>query len=460
MILEAISAINKEMNDFIWGYGMCMVFVFIGIYYTIGTGFFQIIKFKLWWSSTLKSVLKNDKRPIDSDKKTISQLQATTTSLAATIGTGNIVGVATAIVTGGCGAIFWMWVSALFGMMTKYAEIVLSMKYRRKNKNGQWIGGPMITIEHGLNCKWLAVLYAFFCLLASFGIGNLSQANSMSTALNTALHIDVLHTGLITAILVGIVIVGGIQRIGKVTEKFVPFMSIVYVVGCVIVIIMNVHVMGEVFVQIFKNAFGLEAASGGVLGYTMSRAMRFGISRGVFSNEAGLGASSIVHCATNEKNPVKQGLWGICEVFIDTFVICSITAFVILTTNVVGTEDVNGELLTGAALVIEAFSTEFGAYAGIFLSICITFFAFSTLVGWSFYGEKAVEYLVGYKYVIIYKVIFVLVIVLGAISSLDLVWDMSDTFNGLMAIPNLVMLILLSGEVFDITREYKIKGNL
>ena len=456
-MLEGISILNKMINDFIWGYGMCVIFVFTGIYYTIGTRFFQVSKFKLWWSATLKSVLRNKEATVCSDEKSISQFQATTTSLAATVGTGNIVGVATAIVMGGAGAIFWMWISALFGMMTKYGEIVLSMKYRRKNKRGNWIGGPMITIEHGLNCKWLAMVYAFFCLLASFGIGNLSQSNSMSTALNTALNIDTLYTGIITAILVGIVIIGGIQRIGKVTEKFVPLMSIVYIVGCMIVIVMNFKAVPEVFMLIFSSAFGLEAVGGGVLGYTMSRAIRFGVSRGVFSNEAGLGASSIVHCASSEKNPVKQGMWGICEVFIDTFVICSITAFMILTTNVVGTEDINGNVLTGAALAIEAFSTEFGIYAGVFISVCITFFAFSTLVGWSFYGEKAVEYLVGYKYVVVYKIVFVLVIVLGAVSSLELVWEISDTFNGLMAIPNLVMLILLSGEVFDITKKYNSK---
>lgn len=456
-MMQMISEVNGKINSFIWGPFMCTLFVLVGVYFSVRTGFFQISKAKLWWNGTIMAIFKDKDVTTSSDKKSISQFQALTTALAATIGTGNIVGVATAIVSGGPGAVFWMWVSAFFGMMTKYAEVVLSMKYRCKNEEGHWIGGPMVFIERGLQVKWLAVMFAVFCLLASFGIGNMSQANSSASALNSVFGTNNFVVGVILAILISLVIMGGIKRIGSVTEKFVPFMAIVYIVGGIALVVMNYKNIPSAFESIFAGAFRLKSVGGGIMGYGIAQAMRFGVARGVFSNEAGLGSSSMAHAATDTDEPVKQALWGIFEVFADTIIMCSITAFAILTTNVVGTVSADGELVKGAALTILAFSKGFGSFAGIFISIGIVLFSFSTLIGWSYYGERCVEYLFGIKYTKYYKAVFVVFVVIGCTSSLDLVWDVSDTFNGLMAVPNLIALALLSGEVIKLTKEYLLK---
>lgn len=451
---ETISNINGVVNSFVWGPAMCALFVCVGIYTSIRCNMFQITKIGLWWNSTIMAVFKDKSVTSTDDAKSISQFQALTTALAATIGTGNIVGVSTAIVSGGPGAIFWMWVSAFFGMMTKYAEIALSMKYRYKNERGHWIGGPMVFIERGLKMKGLAVVFALFCLIASFGIGNMSQANSMAGALNSAFGTNNLAVGIVIAAISAMVIMGGIKRIGSVTEKLVPFMALAYIIGGVALIIMNITAVPKAFADIFAGAFRLKSIGGGVFGYGISKAMRFGVARGVFSNEAGLGSSSLAHAATDTDEPVKQAMWGVFEVFADTIVVCTITALAILTANVVGTVGADGQMVKGAALTILAFSKGFGSFAGVFVSVGIVLFAFSTIIGWSYYGERCMEYLFGLKFTPIYKVIYIIMIVIGCTSSLELVWGLSDTFNGLMALPNLCAVLLLAGEVAKMTKDY------
>lgn len=453
-MMQTISEFNGKINSFIWGPFMCTLFVLVGVYFSVRTGFFQIFKARYWWNNTVKAIFTNKSVTKSNDKKSISQFQALTTALAATMGTGNIAGVSTAIVAGGPGAVFWMWVSAFFGMMTKYAEVVLSMKYRCKNEKGDWIGGPMVFIDRGLGVKWLAVMFAVFCIFASFGMGNMSQANSAASALNSAFGTDNLQVGIILAALTALVIMGGIKRIGFVTEKFVPFMAAVYTAGGIILIFMNYKNIPFAVESIIDGAFGIKAAGGGVMGYTVSQAMRFGVARGVFSNEAGLGSSSMAHAAADSKEPVRQAMWGIFEVFADTIVMCTITAFAILTTGVIGSRGADGSLLNGAALTISAFSEGFGNFAGVFISVGIVFFSFSTLIGWSYYGERCVEYLFGLKYTKYYKFIFIIFVVIGCVSSLDLVWEVSDTFNGMMSVPNLIAIMMMSGQVFDETKKY------
>ncbi|MGL4791395.1 MAG: alanine/glycine:cation symporter family protein [Anaerotignaceae bacterium] len=453
-MVDTITRINLVVNGFIWGPIMCVLFVCVGLLLSIRTNFFQFTKINLWWGGTIASIFKDKSVTTAKDHKSISQFQALTTALAATIGTGNIVGVATAIVSGGPGAIFWMWISAIFGMMTKYSEIILSMKYRYKNESGHWIGGPMVFIERGLKMKWLAVLFSIFCIFASFGIGNMSQANSMASALNSTFGFNTLAIGIVIAIIVALVIMGGITRIGQVTEKVVPFMALMYIIGGIVVIIFNAQHIPTAFTQIFEGAFRLQAVGGGIFGYGIARAIRFGVARGIFSNEAGLGSSSIAHAATDTEEPAKQAVWGVFEVFADTIVVCTITALAILTSGVVGTVDANGEVIKGAALTILAFSQTFGDFAGVFISLGIVLFAFSTILGWSYYGERSVEYLFGLGFSKVYRIIFILIIIVGCTSSLELVWDLSDTFNGLMALPNLIAVVALSGEVAKMTKSY------
>ncbi|MEM1484768.1 sodium:alanine symporter family protein [Oscillospiraceae bacterium PP1C4] len=447
-LVRMITDINSMINGFVWGPVMISFMMLVGIYFTIGTGFFQVRKFGMWMNSTFFAIFKNKDVHDKRDPNSISQFQALSTALAGTIGTGNIVGVATAIVSGGVGAIFWMWVSAFLGMMTKYAENVLGNHYRYKNEKGAWVGGPMIYIERGLQCKWLAVLFSLFCMIASFGIGNMTQANSIAGALESSLHIAPLATGILVALFTGLVVLGGIKRIASVAEKFVPFMALFYTFGSISIIGMNYQQIPAAFDSIITEAFSLKSIGGGVGGYVMMNAIRFGVARGVFSNEAGLGSSVIVNSASNVKEPVQQGMWGIFEVFADTIIMCTLTALCIITSGVhlTGAE--------GAALSIAAFSSGFGSFGSIFVTIAITFFAFSTILGWSYYGERALEYLFGTKPVMLYKILFICMTAVGCVANLKLVWSISDTFNGLMAIPNLLAVVFLSGKVFSITRDY------
>lgn len=443
-----ITKVNDLVNGVVWGPPMLLLLVGVGVYFTFRTGFFQVRKFGFLLKTTILSVFRDKSTVKSNDKNAISQFQALATTLAATIGTGNIVGVATAIGTGGPGAVFWMWVSAFFGMMTSFAENVLGIYYRKKNEKGEWIGGSMMFLEHGLGCKWLAVLFAVFSLIASFGIGNIAQVNGISVALETTFRIPPVVTGIVLAIFIAFVLLGGLKRVAVVTEKLVPGMALLYTVGAIAVIAMNWKQIPSAFGEIFRGAFDLQSVGGGVMGYTIARAMRYGVSRGVFSNEAGLGSSVMVNSCSDVKEPAVQGMWGAFAVFFDTLVMCTLTALIVITSGA------HLQGLEGVEITNFAFTSSIGPAGGMVLSICILLFAFSTVLGWSVYGSKAVEYLFGNHAVSIYKLCFAAVVFIGAISSVQLVWDLSDTFNGLMALPNLVGLIFLSGTVMKVANNY------
>ena len=460
---QVVASVNSVLNNFIWGPVMLAAFLLVGFMFTIRTKVFQVSHFKYWIDVTFLQLFRKEKHKVlrTDDKHSISQFQSLCTALAATIGTGNIAGVATAIAAGGPGAVFWMWLSAFLGMMTNYAENTLGIKYRYKNEKGNWIGGAFVYIERGLGkkWKWLAVLFAVFCGLASFGIGNMTQVNSIASGLKNSFNVDPRITAVLLMVFVALVIIGGIKRIASVTEKIVPFMAIFYIIGGLVVIFANITNVPNAFKLIFTEAFNFKAMGGGVLGYGVMLAMRKGISRGVFSNEAGLGSSVMVHSASDVKEPVVQGMWGIFEVFADTLVVCTITALTILTSGVYDmstyvTSIANGEtVVTGTALTSNAFLSTI-PFGDKFVAIGIMLFAFSTVLGWSYYGERAIEYLFGLKGVMPYKIIFICVIYLGCTASLNLVWDIADTLNGFMAVPNLIAITLLSGEVVKMTRDY------
>ena len=465
VFLKSVETVNGAVNGFVWGIPMLILLVGTGVLMTVLTKAFQVTHFAHWMKNTVGGIFRDKSITAHTGKedRSISQFQSLCTALAATIGTGNIAGVATAIASGGPGAIFWMWVVAVFGMMTNYAENVLGIFYRIKNENGQWSGGAMYYLREGLgsrkNCKTigmvLAVLFSCFCVLASFGIGNMSQINSIASNMNNAFHIPPVVTGAVLLVLAALVIVGGLKRIAAVAEKLVPFMAIAYVLGALVIVLCNAGQIGAAFTSIFKGAFAMKAVGGGIVGSGVKLAVTWGMKRGVFSNEAGLGSSVMVHSCSNVKEPVQQGMWGIFEVFADTIVVCTLTALALLTSGLV---DLNtGVVLSGAeksALVAEAFNGTFGQAGTAFIAVAILLFAFSTVLGWSHYGATAFEYLFGTKATIAYKVVFVAFILVGATMKLDLAWDISDTFNGLMAIPNLIGVLSLSGVVYKITKNY------
>ena len=479
--LELVESVNGVVNNAVWGLPGLILLIGTGIILTFGTKFFQVSHVGHWWKKTIASIFhKGSKTTKSGDKKTISQFQALCAALAATVGTGNIAGVAAAIVTGGPGAVFWMWVAAFFGMMTNFSENLLGIFYRKRNKDGEWSGGPMYYLKHGLGerygKKWLkpiskvlAVLFCCFAILASFGIGNMAQINKIVLNIDAAFfantepvmiagtQINAIHLiiGLALLVIAALIIIGGLKRIAKFAEIVVPFMAIVYVIGSLIVMVINVDKIGPMFASIFKYAFQPTAVLGGGLGVLISKTMTQGFKRGVFSNEAGLGSSVMVHSSSNVKEPVKQGMWGIFEVFFDTFVVCTMTAIVVLSTGYV--DLATGAPVAGAngdTLVSQAFGQHFGVVGTWFVAIAMLFFAFTTVLGWSQYGSKAVEYLFGTKGVKVYKVIFVAMIVSGAVMEGGLVWDLSDTFNGLMMIPNLIGVLALFPLVLKITKNY------
>ena len=470
--LKTVESVNGVVNGFVWGIPMLVLLVGTGVLMTCLTGWFQVSHFRYWLKHTIGAIFKNKHvtAHTDKDDRSISQFQSLCTALAATIGTGNIAGVASAIASGGPGAIFWMWLVAVFGMMTNYSENVLGIYYRRKNEAGEWSGGAMYYLKDGLGgfrgCKTLGKVLAFafsvFCVIASFGIGNMGQINSIAANMRSAFQIPTWVTGVLLMIVAALVVVGGLKRIAAVTEKLVPVMALVYVVGALALVILNAQNIGPAFASIFKGAFAMKAVGGGIVGSGVKAAVTWGMKRGVFSNEAGLGSSVMVHSNSNVKEPVAQGMWGIFEVFADTLVVCTLTALAVLTSGLVDLD--TGVLLTTTektAMVAEAFSLKFGAFGSGFIAIAILLFAFSTVLGWSHYGTKAFEYLFGTKATIGYRVVFVAFILVGATMQLDLAWDLSDTFNGLMAIPNLVGVVALSGQVRKITKNYiarKIKG--
>ncbi len=474
-ILEWLTNFNGSINNFVWGLPMLILLIGTGIFTTILTKVFQVSHLKMWFKNTLGSIFTNKHitKHTAKEDKSISQFQSLCTALAATIGTGNIVGVATAIAIGGPGAIFWMWIVAFFGMMTNYSENILGIYYRRKNKYGEWSGGAMYYLQDGLGgyrrgkrggnlIKWigkiLAILFSCFCVLASFGIGNASQINSIAANMDAAFGIPSWIIGIALLVIGGLIILGGLKRVAAVTEKIVPFMAIIYILAALVVIIANCANIGPAFVSIFKGAFGLPAVGGGIVGSGIALALTYGMKRGVFSNEAGLGSSVMVHSNSNVKEPVRQGMWGIFEVFADTIVVCTLTALVVLTSGVI---DLNTGTVTAqyadasiSTLVGQSFGTLFGSAGPGFVAIALLFFAFSTVLGWSHYGSKAFEYLFGEKASYIYKIVFVLFIFVGATMDLSLAWDISDTFNGLMAIPNLIGVLSLSPVIYKITKNY------
>jgi AGCS family alanine or glycine:cation symporter len=463
--ISLVEKINGAVNGFVWGLPMLILLVGTGILMTVLTKFFQVTHFKHWMKHTIGGVFTNSHITAHTAKedKQISQFQSLCTALAATIGTGNIAGVAAAIAAGGPGAIFWMWVVAFFGMMTNFSENVLGIYYRRRNEKNEWCGGAMYYLKDGLgskkNCAQigaaLAGLFSVFCILASFGIGNMSQINSIAVNMNSAFNIPFWVTGIILMLLAGLVIVGGLKRIAAVTEKLVPFMAVIYVIGALIILFANITKIGPVFTAILRGAFGMRAVGGGIVGSGVAMAVQWGMKRGVFSNEAGLGSSVMVHSSSNVREPVVQGMWGIFEVFADTIIVCTLTAFAVLSSGLVDLE--TGKVLSdnvSTSLVAEAFSTVFGGAGAAFIAIAILFFAFSTVLGWSQYGSKGFEYLFGRKAVKGYQIVFVVFIVIGATMDLSLAWDLSDTFNGMMAIPNLIGVLTLSGTVVQITKNY------
>ena len=457
-MLEVVKSVNGVVNGFIWGIPAMICIIGIGLYLSIGTGFIQIRRFIYAIKHTLGKVF--DKKEAESGAMT--PFQAVCTALAGTVGTGNIAGVAGAIAIGGPGAVFWMWISALLGMCTKFSEVVLAVHFRERNDKGDWVGGPMYFIKNGLPKKWhfLAVLFSVFGMVAVFGTGNATQVNTIVTAIDSVFtsynlaEADGLGTinlalGIFIAVCVALVLLGGIRRIGSFTEKLVPFMAVFYILLAVGVVIMNIGKVPGVFASIFGGAFDPRAFTGGVVG-SMFTSMRRGVSRGIFSNEAGLGTGSIAHASADTGHPVQQGLFGIFEVFTDTIVICTLTSLVILCSGI----DIVFGQAAGADLTIAGFIASYGRWVSIFTAVALICFAFSTTIGWGLYGSRCVEFLFGTRVIRPFMVVYALVSIIGATLDLGLLWDISDTFNGLMVIPNLIAVFLLSGTVFRLTRDY------
>ena len=483
IFIEKLTEINSIIYNFVWDKIGVFLLLGTGVLLTCLTKFFQITHLRHWWRNTIGGVFRKDADATKkTDKKSISQFQALCTALAATIGTGNIAGVAAAIVVGGPGAVFWMWLAAFFGMMTNYSENVLGIYFRRKNSAGEWAGGPMYYLRDGLggkkHCKTigavLAVLFSLFAILASFGIGNMGQINKITLNLQSAFFSGVsapeiggvslisIIIGICLMIIAGLIIIGGLQRIAAVAEKIVPFMSVLYIIGALAILFCNISRVGDMFAAIFRFAFGVEAVGGAATGILIKTVVTQGFKKGVFSNEAGLGSSVMVHSSSNVKEPAVQGMWGIFEVFFDTFVVCTMTAIVVLSSGYIDLETgLAVEGVNDATLVAQAFGNVFGKAGEIFVAIAVLLFAFTTVLGWSQYGTRAVEYLFGEKSVKIYQIIFVLMIISGAVMTSTLAWDISDTFNGLMMIPNLVGVLALCPLVMKITKNYvdrNIKG--
>ena len=461
-MIEAIERINSVVNNFIWGVPAMLCIFGVGLYLSIRTNFLQIRKFPY----AIKTTIGRMFRKKNASDGALTPFQAVCTALAATVGTGNIAGVAGAIAIGGPGAVFWMWVSALLGMCTKFAEVTLAVQFREKNANGDLVGGPMYYIKNGLGKKWLwlAYLFAAFGVLTVFGTGNATQVNTITTAVNSALlnyHVisesavdtSNLIIGIIITILVGMILLGGIKRIGQVTEKLVPFMALLYIVLAIGVVVINIRVLPAVFVSIVRGAFQPSAVTGGVVG-SMFLSMKKGVSRGIFSNEAGLGTGSIAHACADTRKPVKQGMFGIFEVFADTIVICTLTALVILCSQV----PINYGAAAGAELTIQGFTSVYGDWVSIFTALAMCCFAFSTILGWGLYGARCIEFLFSEKVIKPFMVAYALVAILGATANLGLMWSIAETFNGLMAIPNLIALFLLSGTVVKLVKDYFASG--
>ena len=477
--MEIITQVNDSINGFVWGMFGLVLLIGTGILMTCLTGWFQVSRIKHWFKHTLGSMFTKKVMGHTQEKGTISPFQALCTALAATVGTGNIAGVAAAICVGGAGAVFWMWIAAFFGMMTNFSENVLGIYFRRRNKDGEWSGGAMYYLADGLGvkkgmkipAKVLAILFSIFTLLASFGIGSMGQVNKIVANVASAFPIASLANmqvlgglslynvilGVIVMILAGMITLGGLKRIANTAEKIVPVMVVLFILGSFVIIGVNYANILPAFGAIFKGAFNPIAAIGGGIGVIVSKVMTQGFKRGVFSNEAGLGSSVMVHSNSNVKEPVQQGMWGIFEVFADTMIVCTMTALVVLTSGAYNLQ--TGEILAGysdATLVGGAFNTVFawGNLGSRFVAIAMFLFAFTTILGWSHYGAKAWEYVFGSKTTVIFKIIHLVTILMGAVMTSSLAWDISDTFNGLMMFPNLIAVVALSPLVMKITKNY------
>ena len=437
-MLQTIESINNAVNNFIWGVPAMICIIGVGLYLSLRTGFIQIRKFPYALKTTLGRIFKKK----EASDGSMTPFQAVCTALAGTVGTGNIAGVAGAIAIGGPGAVFWMWISAILGMCTKFTEVTLAVHFRERNKKGDYVGGPMYYIKNGLSKKWqiLAILYSAFGVLTVFGTGNATQVNTITTAIDT---------GIVIMLLVGMVLLGGIKRIGSVSEKLVPFMALLYIVLAIGVVVLNFERVPAVFHDIVYGAFNPAAVTGGVIG-SFFLSLKKGVSRGIFSNEAGLGTGSIAHACADTSKPVKQGMFGIFEVFADTIVICTLTALVILVSGV----PVNYGAAAGAELTISGFTSTYGNWVSVFTAVAMCCFAFSTIIGWGLYGARCIEFLFSEKVVKPFMIAYSLVAIIGATFDLGLLWSIAETFNGLMAIPNLIGIFLLSGTAIALTKEY------
>ena len=457
-MLDFIIAINKVLNDFIWGAPAMVCIIGVGLYLSFRTNFLQIRKF----AYSMKCIIGRIFEKKEASAGSLTPFQAVCTALAATVGTGNIAGVAGAIAIGGPGAVFWMWISALLGMCTKFAEVTLAVHFRERNDKGDYVGGPMYYIKNGLGKKWmwLAYLYAFFGVCTVFGTGNATQVNTITAAVNTALinygllGVDStagsnLIIGVFICIIVALILIGGVKRIGRVTEKLVPLMALLYIVLGFGLIALRIEHVPSVFASIIQGAFNPAAVTGGIVG-SFFLSMQKGVSRGIFSNEAGLGTGSIAHACADTEDPVRQGMFGIFEVFMDTIVICTMTALIILLSGV----DIHYGTAAGAELTISGFTTVYGNWVSIFTAIAMCCFAFSTIIGWGLYGARCAEFMLGSKILLPFNIAYSLVAIVGATVDLGLVWSISETFNGFMTVPNLIGVFLLSPVVLKLVREY------
>ncbi|MBR5236524.1 MAG: sodium:alanine symporter family protein [Clostridia bacterium] len=441
--------IIDKINGVIWGPIMLTLLIGTGIFLSAKIGFLQFGKFGYMLKKTILGVFSKEQH--EKDTSGVSPFQAVATAMAGTIGTGSIAGLATAIMSGGPGAVFWMWVSALLGMITKYSEIVLSLKFREKNEKGEWVGGPMYYIKNGLNLKWLAAIFAVLAMAACLGIGNTTQSNSIAIALESTAGVAPWITGVVLTAIAAAVILGGMRRIASVNEKLVPFMAVFYVVCSLIALVINFDKIPAAFALIFKEAFNFKAAAGGGAGYGIMLAMHYGFSRGVFSNEAGLGSAPIAHAASSTKDPARQGLWGMFEVFFTTIVICTLSALVILTSGIWSEGN-----FQGAALSIASFNSIIPGVGGAIVTLSTIFFALSTILGWAYYGEVCAGFLTNKSKtaVLLYRCVYVLVVFVGAVGNLDVIWGISEALNGLMAIPNLIGILGLHKVVKTATKEH------
>ena len=471
-IWDSVAKVNGAINSVVWGVPFLVLIVGVGLYLSIRGGFKQFTRFGYVMKNTMGKMFEKH----ETKQGEVTPFQAVCTALSATVGTGNISGVTAAVTLGGAGSIFWLWVTALIGMFTKYAEVLLSVRFREKNDKGDWVGGPMYYIRNGLgkNWNWLACLFCIFGALAAFGIGNAVQTGNIIDSIDNAINVfggnTMAHTfsfmgrdvpivnlilGIIIAIIVAVTLLGGIQRLGRVAERLVPFMAALFIICSLVVIIANIKYIGVVFGMIFKGAFNPQAVTGGVAGLTVKSCITWGVKRGVFSNEAGLGSAPIAHAGSCEENPVKQGLYGIFEVFMDSIVICTMTGLTLLIAAASGGIDITYGIKGGIDLNAAAFGTVFGPkFGALVIAVGIVLFALSTILSWGLYGSRCCEYLLGTKSIKVYQVIFVLITIVACTMDLTLAWDIADTLNGLMAIPNLVGLLGLSGVVIKLTKEH------